>query len=62
MVEMKFQGNNTENLIRQIVAFVERVELKETSKRGRHEPQQPKPVFFSEEEQAKMVGYKNRNL
>ena len=61
MIEIKFQGNSMENLIRQITAFAENVTVKETRK-GRHEPRQPKPVFFTEEEQANMVGYKNRNL
>jgi len=59
MIEIKFQGNTMENILRQIAAFSERVEVKEIRK-GKHE--QPRPVFFSEEEQAKMVGYKNRGL
>ena len=39
MVEMKFSGSSTENLIRQIQAFAENVKfVKEGSgKRGRHE-------------------------
>ena len=64
MIEINFSGNSMENLLRQISAFAEKVEVKETPKRGKHERevQQPRPVFFTEEEQAKMVGYKNRNL
>ena len=62
MIVIKFEGNSMENIIRQIVSFVEKVEVKETPRRGRHEVQQPRPVFFTEEEQAKMSGYKNRGL
>lgn len=60
MIEIKFQGNSMENLIRQITAFAENVAVKENRK-GKHE--QPKPVFFTEEEKQRMtVGYKNRSL
>ena len=37
MIEIKFQGNSMENIIRQIQAFIEKVELKGERKRGRHE-------------------------
>ena len=38
MVEIKFTGTSTENLVRQIQAFVEKVEIKEGGKRrGKHE-------------------------
>ena len=37
MIEIKFEGNNMENVLRQIQAFAERVEVKEVKKRGKHE-------------------------
>lgn len=38
MVEIKFTGTSIENLVRQIVAFADKVDIKEGSgKRGRHE-------------------------
>ena len=61
MVEIKFSGTTTENLIRQVQAFAERVEIRDAKKAGKHERiEQPKPVFFTEEEQERMVGYKKR--
>ena len=37
VIEINFQSNSVENLIRQIQAFVEKIEIKEVKKRGRHE-------------------------
>ena len=37
MIEINFQGNSVENLLRQIQAFTEKIEVKEMKKRGRHE-------------------------
>lgn len=34
MIEIKFSGNSIENIIRQIVAFAEKVEVKEGGKKG----------------------------
>ena len=54
MIEIKFQGNSMENLLRQISAFVEKTEVKETPKRGKHEAQ-PRPCF--DEMEKPVVGY-----
>ena len=37
MIEIKFSGNSTENLHRQIAAYLERIEIKEVPRRGKHE-------------------------
>ena len=37
MIEIKFSSNSAENLIRQIQAFVEKIEVKEAPKRGKRE-------------------------
>ena len=38
MIEIKFSGNSMENIVRQIQAFADKIELKEGGKkRGRHE-------------------------
>ena len=37
MIEIKFSGNSMENIIRQIQAFAEKIEVKEVKKRGKHE-------------------------
>ena len=37
MIEINFQGNSVENLLRKITAFVEKIDVKEVPKRGRHE-------------------------
>ena len=57
MIEIKFSGNSMENLLRQISAFAEKVEVKETPKRGKHERevQQPRPCF--DEMKEPVVGY-----
>ena len=34
MIEIKFQGNSMENILRQIQAFTEKIEVKEVPKRG----------------------------
>ena len=34
MIEIKFQGNSIENIIRQIAAFAEKVEVKEGGKKN----------------------------
>ena len=39
MITIEFQGNSMENIIRQIQAFTEKVEVKEAKKRGKHEKQ-----------------------
>lgn len=58
MIEIKFQGNSMENVLRQIVSFTENVTVRETRKAGKHEVQQPRPVFFTDEEKQGMaVGY-----
>ena len=53
MIEIKFQGNSMENLIRQITAFAENVSVKDNRK-GKHEAQ-PRPVF--DEMKEPVVGY-----
>ena len=60
MIEIKFQGNSMENLLRQISAFVEKIEVKETPKRGKHERdvQQPRPCF--DEMKEPVVGYQHK--
>ena len=54
MIEIKFQGNTMENILRQIAAFAENVAVKETRK-GKHEPRQPRPCF--DEMKEPVVGY-----
>lgn len=54
MIEIKFQGNTMENILRQIAAFAENVAVKE-SKKGKHEPRQPRPVV--DEMKEPVVGY-----
>ena len=34
MIEIKFQGNSIENIVRQIVAFAEKIEIKEGGKKN----------------------------
>ena len=63
MMEIRFSGSSTENVIRQIIAYAKMHEGMVSKRAGKHERvEQPKPVFFSEEEQSRMVGYKNRGL
>ena len=44
MIEINFQGNSVENLLRQITAFVEKIDVKEVPKRGRHECKKSSPA------------------
>ena len=37
MIKISFDGLNPDNVIRQILAFAERIDVKEAPKRGRHE-------------------------
>lgn len=34
MIEIKFQGNSIENIVRQITAFAEKIEVKEGGKKN----------------------------